>query len=66
MVNGKFSKLNGPDTGNHIFYRPLTPQDIEKLQARGTNVCAVGDRIRDLAAIEVIEKLGIDEVGMIC
>ena len=66
MVNGEFSKLDSPDTRNHIFHQPLTPEDIEKLQARGTNVCAVGNRKRDLTAMQVIGKLRINKVGMIC
>ena len=66
MVNGEFSKLNSTDTGDHILHRPLTPQDIEKLQTRRTNVGTVGDGIRDLAAIQIVEKLRIDKVSVIC
>ena len=66
MVDGEFSELNGPNTGNHVLQRPLTPQNVEKLQTRGTNVCAVGSGIRDLAAIQIIEKLWVNKVGMIC
>ena len=57
MVHGEFSKLNSANTGDHILHRPLAPQDIEKLHARRTNVDTVGDRIRDLVSIQVVEKL---------
>jgi len=66
MVDGESSKLNSTDTGDHILHRPLTPQDVEKLQTRRTNVSTVGDGIRDLAAIQLVEKLRINKVGMIC
>jgi hypothetical protein len=65
IVRGKFGKLNSTHAGNHILHRPLAPQNIEKLQARGTDMGTVCYRIRGLPAAEVYEKLGIDKVGMV-
>lgn len=65
MVNGEFSKLNSTDTGDHILYRPLVSQDVEKFETRRTGMDTISDGIRDLLSIQVDEKFRINKVGMI-
>jgi hypothetical protein len=42
------SKLDGSDARNDAFYRPLFSQNVEKFEARGADINAVSNGIRNL------------------
>ncbi|VTR66021.1 hypothetical protein DESC_40052 [Desulfosarcina cetonica] len=51
--------------GNHVFATELGPDDVEKLQASGTDVVGLGNGVRHNGIVFSDKILRLDEVGVV-
>jgi len=59
------SELDSTQTWNNIFHGPLASENIEKLEARRTDVGTLSDRVRDHRFADPGEESWIEEIGVI-
>ena len=65
-VYGQMCELDSADAWSNILHRPLTSDNIEKLNTRGTYMDTICNGVGDHDTILVDKEFRIKEIGMIC